>query len=1621
MKTKIIFFTILICFLGIYNICLAQKNEWIKNPATNLYSLEQDKKVGEALKKEQQAKYQGGTDIALIAMELLSPDESKRINAVDYLTYLIDNPYIKTIEEMLLNDPSDGVKQQCAKSLHCMNSNNSIPVLVMALRTGNTQLKMEIALALAALGEKTESIKILEELGKSDDRNISMKTHLGYLDLATNEAVKLLKAGLINQDSYISVDAAIMLTQLGYFEESFPILKSKLQDQDGTIRMAALRGLAYCGTDSAIQLIKEASDDSDVLVSKRAFMILMNCNIPLSSTSNFENIRTGYDPNLAAQYGNTWCNSRNPAYYDYSNSGGDCANFVSQCLIAGYLDLSAGINDGFGSIPSCDNLHSFLYNDPNVTNYLRKTSSYPTWWTKGDVVIMGTASDYWQHSMFAVTSNAPPLLDAHSNDRCLYSITAFPPTGFTSCDFYHISANITPVPVNDECPGAIQLTVSSSCNYTPGTTIGATSTGFASCSGNMNDDDVFYNFNTGSKTSVTIQVNSLSNFDAAVQVLTGPCSLSMYQVPNGCIDVTAHGGLESRTFTGLSTNTTYYIRIGSYDAGSSNQGNFQVCVFGNEGCTNWSVSPTSANYTSSGGSGSFSVYASGSCTFSAASSVSWINNIYYPGSGVVEYDVDANPNCSSQTGYVNIYDENNVLKVAHTVNQSGLPSVTPTISISPSPNTTVCSGNPLSFTSTITNGGITPSYQWFLNGNQVGTNSTYTTPSLTSNSTVYCKLTSNANCANPATVNSSTTTITVTPPVVPTITISPAASTTICSGNPVLFTSTITNGGSTPTYQWFLNGNQVGTNSTYTTPSLTSNSTVYCKLTSNANCANPATVNSSTTSITVNPVPGTSTINGPNSGTAGVAINFTAFSNNANIYNWTAPSDWTPTTGVGQSFSSTPGSSGNVTVTPSNDCGIGPQGNLFVTIPNSVFVLTINSQNPSAGVNITVTPNDNNGSGDGTTPLTRSYYQGTGVTLTAPPSANGNNFSKWLKNNADFSTNHQIPITVTANDTYTAVYSNPPCSLSVTPPTQNVPAIGGSVSFNVTSLSGCNWTVVSNKTWCVVSPSTGSGNGNFTATCIQNSTGITQTADITVTITGITPVIVTVTQSAVCTPSWQLAQYLQFNMQVIGQLYLFNELTSNPSDLIGAFVGDECRGIGHPDQNTPGYVFLTILSDINSGETITFKAWNSEQCEECPISETLQFENQALIGDMTDPFEFHCGLTELCINFGAGFTWFSVNVDPGGLSINNVFNNISPCQNDRIIGQQSFATYWGTQWVGSLNVIDPMAMYKMKLCSSQTWCKEGFPVEVSPMTIGSGYPWIGYLPQSDLPINVALENLDPDPLINDRFTGQGAFAVYSGTQWVGTLSTLQKGKGFIIHLANPSTLIYPSGIDSKEMVFNNEAEILYSPLEDDVKVNSLYNMQLIGNILLPDGRISTNTNDAVYAYVGEECRGIAYPFSEPQGALFLTIGSDIDQGEVVNFKVFIADENRIYEIPDGIEFSSETEIGTVPEPYIFNLSGLTGIPNPLISNNFKVGEIYPNPFEQSATLQFEINEPGKVKVEIFNVFGSVVNIVINKDMENGSYVLELDANNLQTGIYTLLFTYIEDQTPVIVVRKMIIK
>jgi hypothetical protein len=145
-----------------------------------------------------------------------------------------------------------------------------------------------------------------------------------------------------------------------------------------------------------------------------------------------------YNPLKAIQYANQWWNKRNPKFQSYGFN--DCANYVSQCLIAGGLSLSASSSaDKNGSIAQCASLDTFLTNTLKATVWKKSPGSLaPTGLQPGDVAIFGN----WlglRHAVFvsAKQTNGQPLFNAHTYDR-LRTTIGWLFSGWTYVKYYHI-------------------------------------------------------------------------------------------------------------------------------------------------------------------------------------------------------------------------------------------------------------------------------------------------------------------------------------------------------------------------------------------------------------------------------------------------------------------------------------------------------------------------------------------------------------------------------------------------------------------------------------------------------------------------------------------------------------------------------------------------------------------------------------------------------------------------------------------------------------------------------------------------------------------------------------------------------------------------------------------------------------------------------------------------------------------------------------------------------------------------------------------------------------------------------------------------------------------------------
>ncbi|HTO15324.1 MAG TPA: CARDB domain-containing protein [Edaphocola sp.] len=208
--------------------------------------------------------------------------------------------------------------------------------------------------------------------------------------------------------------------------------------------------------------------------------------------------------------------------------------------------------------------------------------------------------------------------------------------------------------------------------------------------------------------------------------------------------------------------------------------------------------------------------------------------------------------------------------------------------ISASPNNQICAGVTVNFTATPSHGGTNPSYQWALNGINIGGNANVLTlNTLNDGDSVSCVMLTAEACAFPDSAFSNGIIMDVTPTFVPTVTMAANMGTTICSGTSVTFTATPNSSSSTPNYQWKKNGTNVGVNSpTYTDNTLNNGDIVYCRMTSTEACSFPVNVNSDTLTFNVSSSASTSVAISSNLGTTiceQAQVTFTATATNQGV------------------------------------------------------------------------------------------------------------------------------------------------------------------------------------------------------------------------------------------------------------------------------------------------------------------------------------------------------------------------------------------------------------------------------------------------------------------------------------------------------------------------------------------------------------------------------------------------------------------------------------------------------------------------------------------------------------------------------------------------------------------
>ena len=347
----------------------------------------------------------------------------------------------------------------------------------------------------------------------------------------------------------------------------------------------------------------------------------------------------------------------------------------------------------------------------------------------------------------------------------------------------------------------------------------------------------------------------------------------------------------------------------------------------------------------------------------------------------------------------------------------------------------------------------------------------------------------------------------------------------------------------------------------------------------------------------------------------------------------------------------------------------------------------------------------------------------------------------------------------------------------------------------------------------------------------------------------------------------------------------------------------------------------------NTNAPIQFRLWNAESGITYSAINVRPAAFRMVKGTLSNPIVLEVtNRLQQTIALQPSWNWISLNVNPVFASTEKVFGSvlgdITYVKDKSDFFNISSATNFG----GSLKVMGVTSSYRVKARRATTLTVEGTAVNCArtPIIINKGWTWIGYLPLQTMSVTDALADIEP--VSGDLVKSKTAFAVYDGAQWVGTLTRMTPGEGYMYqsHAVEGFTFRYPevSVLQALRapMRTNGEMENIFTPVTDPYSGN----MSIVARLMNGDEPVH---DMEVGIFAGEECRGAATEEklngNDTDGFWFITVSGD--EPAPLTIKVYNSATNETVTVQQTLSYTDDATLGTLDEPYIIQLNAITGI------------------------------------------------------------------------------------------------
>jgi hypothetical protein len=483
-----------------------------------------------------------------------------------------------------------------------------------------------------------------------------------------------------------------------------------------------------------------------------------------------------------------------------------------------------------------------------------------------------------------------------------------------------------------------------------------------------------------------------------------------------------------------------------------------------------------------------------------------------------------------------------------------------------------------------------------------------------------------------------------------------------------------------------------------------------------------------------------------------------------------------------------------------------------------------------------------------------------------------------------------------------------------------------------------------------------------------------------------------------------------------------------PGDEIGVFDGDVCVGMGVLSKvlNGSNYLDCKVSRDdpdtpLKDGYTpdnaITYKVWDASAVKEVSNVQVDYVYGEGIFAPgATSTFNLSA-LNPITQNISLATNWniLSFAVEPDNMSLISIVNplitdvTLLKIQDEKGNAIEKLPPPIG--WVDNIGLMKLSDGYKIKVAGNVTLSVTGKPVTL-PYTISLDANWniMGYpsiVCQPALTVFNPLITAGTLLKVQDE-KGNAIEKLPPPIGWIDNIKNLCPGEAYKVKVStNTSITINEAGTSTLKNAENAENQpVHFIPVYTN---NGLDHMNIY--LKVTDlGLSGLKAGDEIGVFDGGLCVGavlVDNPGKEYQQ--IIASSDDPTTEEIDGFREGRNLELRLWDYQAGLEKTAQKMVFFKGYNKLFEKQGTTVLAADFetMASTF-LGDAFPNPSKDKTTFTFQLDNELQVRLEIYDIAGNLINILVDKRMPGGMHVIEWDncnaaGNRASAGVYFYRF------------------